>query len=259
MIEIFSILHFPFSIIKMDRKEVKPYGDENKSKKEEVAEMFNRISGKYDFLNHFLSVGIDKGWRRKAIKMLEEIQPKRILDIASGTGDFAIASLKLNPTEVVGMDISEGMLEVGRQKMKKKGVDSIVTMRLGDSEALPFEDNYFDALTVGFGVRNYENLELGLSEMLRVVRPGGKIIILEFSKPKKFPVKQYYAFHSKYVIPFFGKRISKEEKAYTYLPESVAAFPEGKSFTDILTKLGYKSVGQRLVSGGIATIYYGLK
>lgn len=221
--------------------------------------MFNRISGKYDFLNHFLSVGIDKGWRRKAIKMLEEIHPKRILDIASGTGDFAIASLKLNPTEVVGMDISEGMLEVGRQKMKKRGVDHIVTMRLGDSEALPFEDNYFDALTVGFGVRNYENLELGLSEMLRVVRPGGKIIILEFSKPKKFPVKQYYAFHSKYIIPFFGKRISKEEKAYTYLPESVAAFPEGKDFTDILTKLGYKSVGQRLVSGGIATIYYGLK
>ncbi len=243
----------------MDRKEVKPYGEENKTKKEEVAEMFNRISGKYDFLNHFLSVGIDKGWRRKAIKMLEEIQPKRILDIASGTGDFAIASLKLNPTEVVGMDISEGMLEVGRRKMKKKGVDNIVTMRLGDSEELPFDDNYFDALTVGFGVRNYENLELGLSEMLRVVRPGGKIIILEFSKPKKFPVKQYYAFHSKYVIPFFGKRISKEEKAYTYLPESVAAFPEGKSFTDILTKVGYKSVGQRLVSGGIATIYYGIK
>ena|SRR6218665_1842886 len=243
----------------MKHDKVKPYGDENKSKKEEVAEMFNRISGKYDFLNHFLSVGIDKGWRRKAIKMLEEVQPKRILDIASGTGDFAIAALKLNPTEVIGMDISEGMLEVGRKKMEKLGVSNIVDMRLGDSEALPFEDNYFDGLTVGFGVRNYENLEKGLSEMLRVVRSGGKLIILEFSKPKKFPVKQYYAFHSKYIIPFFGKRISKEEKAYSYLPESVAAFPEGKDFTDILQKLGYKNVGRKTVSGGIATIYYGLK
>ena len=175
----------------MKHDKVKPYGDDNKSKKEEVAEMFDRISGKYDFLNHFLSVGIDKGWRRKAIKMLEEVQPKRILDIASGTGDFAIAALKLGPVEVVGMDISEGMLEVGRKKMTKLGVSNIVDMRLGDSEALPFEDNYFDGLTVGFGVRNYENLEKGLSEMLRVVRPGGKLIILEFSKPKKFPIKQY--------------------------------------------------------------------
>jgi len=243
----------------MKHDTVKPYGDANKSKKEEVAEMFNRISGRYDFLNHFLSVGIDKGWRRKAIKMLAEVEPKRILDIASGTGDFAIAALKLNPTEVIGMDISEGMLEVGRKKMEKLGVSSVVDMRLGDSEALPFEDNYFDGLTVGFGVRNYENLEKGLSEMLRVVRPGGKLIILEFSKPKKFPVKQYYAFHSKYIIPFFGKRISKEEKAYSYLPESVAAFPEGKDFTDILEKLGYKNVGRKTVSGGIATIYFGLK
>jgi len=243
----------------MKHDKVKPYGDDNKSKKEEVAEMFDRISGKYDFLNHFLSVGIDKGWRRKAIKMLEEVQPKRILDIASGTGDFAIAALKLGPVEVVGMDISEGMLEVGRKKMTKLGVSNIVDMRLGDSEALPFEDNYFDGLTVGFGVRNYENLEKGLSEMLRVVRPGGKLIILEFSKPKKFPIKQYYAFHSKYIIPFFGKRISKEEKAYQYLPESVAAFPEGEDFTNILEKLGYNKVERRPVSGGIATIYSGIK
>ncbi len=243
----------------MERKEVKPYGSNDKSKKEEVAEMFNKISGKYDFLNHFLSVGIDKGWRKKAINMLLELKPKRILDLATGTGDFALEALRLNPTEIVGMDISEGMLNVGREKMKKKGVDNIVSMRLGDSEDLPFEDNYFDALTVGFGVRNYENLEKGLSEMLRVVRPGGKIIILEFSKPKKFPVKQYYAFHSKYIIPFFGKRISKDDKAYAYLPESVAAFPEGKQFTDILTKLGYQSVGQRTVSGGIASIYFGTK
>ncbi len=243
----------------MERKVVKPYGNSEKSKKEEVAEMFNNVSKRYDFLNHFLSVGIDKIWRKKAINMLKEIQPKRILDLASGTGDFALEALRLNPTEVIGMDISEGMLEVGRLKMKKKGVDSIVSMQLGDSENLPFEDNYFDALTVGFGVRNYENLELGLSEMLRVVRSGGKIIVLEFSKPKKFPVKQYYAFHSKYIIPFFGKRISKDEKAYAYLPESIAAFPEGNDFADILIKLGYQNVGSKLVSGGIATIYFGTK
>lgn len=243
----------------MQRKEVKPYGNKDQSKKEEVAEMFNKISGKYDFLNHFLSLGIDRIWRKKAVQLLREIQPKRILDIATGTGDFAIASLKLSPTEIVGMDISEGMLEVGRQKMKKRGFDSIISMQLGDSEDLPFDDNYFDALTVGFGVRNYENLEKGLSEMLRVLRPEGKAIILEFSKPKKFPVKQYYGFHSKYIIPFFGKRISKDEKAYAYLPESVAAFPEGDDFLAILKEVGYKNVSSQLVSGGIATIYSGVK
>jgi len=221
--------------------------------------MFNNISKKYDFLNHFLSLGIDKIWRKKAIKKLREIQPKRILDIATGTGDFAIASLKLNPTEVVGIDISAGMLEVGREKMKARNFDSIITMTLGDSEALPFEDNYFDALTVGFGVRNFEHLEVGLAEMLRVIRTGGKVIILEFSKPKKFPVKQGYGFISKYIIPFFGKRISKDEKAYAYLPESIAAFPEGQEMIDILTKLGYKNVEAELVSGGIATIYSGIK
>jgi demethylmenaquinone methyltransferase / 2-methoxy-6-polyprenyl-1,4-benzoquinol methylase len=238
---------------------VKPYNTEDKSKKEEVAQMFDNISKRYDFLNHFLSLGIDKIWRKKAVKMLREIQPKKILDLATGTGDFAIASLKLNPTEIVGMDISDGMLDVGRVKMKKNGYDSIISMRNGDSENLPFEDNYFDALTVGFGVRNYENLEKGLAEMLRVVRPGGKLVILEFSKPKKFPVKQYYAFHSKYIIPFFGKRISKDSSAYAYLPESVAAFPEGKNFENILVKLGYKDVKAKLVSGGIATIYSGIK
>ena len=242
-----------------ETKVVKPYGNENTSKKEEVAEMFNNISKRYDFLNHFLSLGIDKIWRRKAVNMLRPLNPKRILDLASGTGDFAIESLKLNPTEIVGMDISEGMLEVGSIKMKTKGYDNVITMRLGDSEDLPFEDGYFDALTVGFGVRNYENLEKGLAEMLRVVRKGGKIVILEFSKPKKFPVKQYYAFHSRYIIPFFGKRISKDEKAYAYLPESVAAFPEGEAMKEILLKVGYLNVESKLVSAGIATIYSGDK
>jgi demethylmenaquinone methyltransferase/2-methoxy-6-polyprenyl-1,4-benzoquinol methylase len=221
--------------------------------------MFDNISAKYDFLNHFLSLGIDKIWRKKAVNMLSDINPSRILDIATGTGDFAIQSLTLLPEEVIGVDISEGMLKKGRQKMVKRKIDHIISMRSGDSEDLPFEDNYFDALTVGFGVRNFQNLELGLAEMLRVVRTGGKLVILEFSKPKRFPVKQYYAFHSKYIIPFFGKAISKDASAYSYLPESVAAFPEGQDFQDILVKLGYKNVGAKLVAGGIATIYFGTK
>lgn len=245
----------------MKEKEVvvKPYNREESSKKEEVAEMFNNISKKYDFLNHFLSLGIDKGWRKKAIKELKSIQPKRILDIATGTGDFAIEALALDPEEVIGVDISQGMLEVGIEKMKKKQVDDIVKMRIGDSEALPFEDGYFDALTVGFGVRNFENLERGLTDMLRVLRPGGKAVILEFSKPKKFPMKQLYGFYSKRLIPLIGKTISKDERAYAYLPESVAAFPEGKAFTDILKRIGYTNVKAKTVTGGIATIYSGVK
>jgi demethylmenaquinone methyltransferase/2-methoxy-6-polyprenyl-1,4-benzoquinol methylase len=242
----------------MSNKVVKPYNSD-RSKKEEVADMFNNISGRYDFLNHFLSLGIDHLWRARAVKELREINPKRILDIATGTGDFAIANLKLKPEEVVGIDISSGMLEVGKEKMKKKKVDHIVSMQLGDSEDLPFEDNYFDGLTVGFGVRNFENLEKGLAEMLRVIRPGGKAIILEFSKPKMFPIKQAFGFYSKYFIPFFGKRISKDEKAYAYLPESVAAFPEGKDFENVLEKLNYKNIKSIPVSGGIATIYVGTK
>lgn len=238
---------------------VKPYNKAESSKKEEVAEMFNNISKRYDFLNHFLSLGIDKIWRRKAINQLKEINPQRLLDIATGTGDFALAALKLNPKEIIGVDISEGMLNVGREKMKKKGVDNVIQLHLGDSEALPFEDAFFDALTVGFGVRNYENLERGLTDMLRVLRPGGKAVILEFSKPKAFPVKQIFGFYSKFLIPFWGKLISKDKRAYTYLPESVAAFPEGSDFLTIMTKIGYKDVKAKTVSGGIATIYSGIK
>ena len=242
-----------------ERKEVKPYGKQNASKKEEVAEMFNNISGKYDFLNHFLSMGIDHIWRRKAVNQLKEVRPKKILDLATGTGDFALALLKLNPDQIIGMDISSGMLEVGKKKMIHKKVDHIISMQLGDSEDMPFEDDYFDGLTVGFGVRNYENLEKGLSEMLRVLRPGGKAVILEFSKPKSFPIKQLFGFYSKRVIPVFGKTISKDSKAYEYLPESVAAFPEGEDFMNILKKVGYQKVSSKKVSGGIATIYMGYR
>ena len=243
----------------MSKIEVKPYNQVDKSKKQEVAEMFDNISARYDFLNHFLSLGIDKIWRRKAIKQLRSIPVKKIIDIATGTGDFAIAALKLNPEEVIGLDISAGMLAVGEQKMIKNKVDSIIKMQLGDSENIPYDSNYFDALTVGFGVRNFENLELGLAEMLRVLKPGGKAVILEFSKPKRFPIKQIFGFYSRYFIPFFGKRISKDAQAYSYLPESVAAFPEGKDFEDILRKIGYKNIQSTLVSGGIATIYAGIK
>ena len=240
------------------RQEVKPYKTE-KSKKEEVAQMFDNISKRYDFLNHFMSLGIDKLWRKKAIRLLKPVQPKRVIDLATGTGDFAIEALALKPEKIVGVDISNGMLEQGRVKMKKRGVEHIISMENGDSEDLPFEDGYFDALTVGFGVRNYENLEKGLAEMLRVLRPGGMAVILEFSKPKKFPIKQAFGFYSKYIIPFLGKSISKDSSAYTYLPESVEAFPEGKAFEEILAKVGYKEVKSKLVSGGIATIYYGKK
>jgi len=238
---------------------VKPYKKEESSKKEEVEEMFDNISGKYDFLNHFLSLGIDKIWRKKAIKLLKPFQPKVIMDMATGTGDFAIEALKLNPERVVGVDLSNGMLEVGRKKMKKKSVDNIIEMVQGDSENLTYEDNTFDAFTVGFGVRNFQNLEAGLSEMLRVLKPGGVGLVLEFSKPKKFPVKQYFAFHSRYVIPTIGKAISKDKAAYSYLPESVAAFPEGQDFVNIMTKVGYRDIKSKKVGGGIAMIYYGLK
>lgn len=237
------------------KKEVKPYKDKESSKKEQVAEMFDNISHRYDFLNHFLSLGIDKLWRKKAIRLLKKDQPKVILDLATGTGDFAIAAMKLKPTKIIGADISNGMLEHGRKKLIKKKIDHIVTFEYGDSENMKYEDHTFDALTVGFGVRNYENLMNGLKEMHRVIKPGGKAAILEFSKPKKFPMKQLFGFYSKTFIPFWGKMISKDKSAYTYLPESVAAFPEGQAFADILKEAGFNKVTLYPVSGGIATIY----
>ena len=240
-------------------KKVTPYKESDKSKKDQVAEMFDNISEKYDFLNHFLSMGIDKLWRKKAIKIIGKHNPKKILDIATGTGDFAIEALKLKPNEIIGVDISKGMLAKGRVKVSKIKADNIITLDYGDSEDLPFESNTIDAITVGFGVRNFENLEKGLGEMLRVLKPNGIAAILEFSKPKKFPIKQGFNFYSKYILPKVGKAISKDATAYTYLPESVEAFPEGKEFEDILLKVGFKTVKQDLVSGGIATIYSCIK
>jgi len=240
-------------------KVVKPYKSSDKGKKEQVADMFDNVSGRYDFLNHLLSMGIDKLWRKKAIKLIQKKDPKDILDIATGTGDFAIESLKLKPNSIVGVDISNGMLEKGKEKIIKKGYDKVITLQYGDSEQLPFEDQSFDAITVGFGVRNFEDLEKGLGEMYRVLRPGGIVAVLEFSKPKKFPIKQGYKFYSKYVMPTVGNAISKDKTAYTYLPESIDAFPEGQAFLDIFGKVGFQDLDQKLVSGGIATIYIGIK
>jgi len=238
---------------------ITPYNDQDSTKKEQVAEMFDNISEKYDFLNHFLSAGIDRGWRKKAINLLEPYQPKTILDIATGTADFAIAALKLNPDQVTGVDISKGMLEQGKAKIRKKGLTDKITLQYGDSEKLPFEDGSFDALTVGFGVRNYENLENGLSDMLRVLKPNGVALILEFSKPKRFPAKQFFSLYNNRLLPLIGKTVSKDPRAYTYLPESIAAFPEGDDFLEILKKVGYREGIFKKVSGGIASIYLGQK
>lgn len=232
-----------------------PYKENAEGKKEQVATMFNNISKKYDFLNHFLSMGIDILWRKKAIRMLKESQPKTMLDIATGTGDFAIEAMKLNPSSITGVDISEGMLAVGKQKIKNKGLENVISLELGDSEDLRFDDNTFDAYTVAFGVRNFENLEKGLAEMLRVLKPNGTAIILEFSKPKTFPIKQIYNFYFNKMLPGIGKLVSKDSAAYTYLPESVDAFPDGKDFIEILNKLGYKNSKSTTLMFGIASIY----
>ena len=238
---------------------VVPYKEEKKSKKEQVAHMFDNISGKYDFLNHFLSLGIDIRWRKKAIKFLKNDHPKQILDVATGTGDFAIETLKLNPEKVVGVDISEGMLAVGREKIKKRGLENKIELLSGDSENLPFKDNTFDAVTVAFGVRNFENLELGLAEINRVLKPNGKLVVLEFSKPTKFPFKQLYNFYFKFILPKIGNTISKDRAAYTYLPESVQAFPDGPTFLGILKKTGFNNTVCKNLTFGISAIYIGQK
>jgi demethylmenaquinone methyltransferase/2-methoxy-6-polyprenyl-1,4-benzoquinol methylase len=240
-------------------KEITPYQTPD-SKKEQVAQMFNNISGTYDFLNHFLSLGIDIIWRRKAIKELKTLKPQIILDVATGTGDFAFESISiLKPEKIIGVDISAGMLAVAEKKIKERGLSEVFSVQLGDSEGLNFEEHTFDAITVAFGVRNYQNLEQGLADMLRVLKPNGKIVILEFSKPRIFPIKQLYNFYFKYITPFFGKLFSKDKQAYTYLPESVAAFPDGAAFTALMEKVGYQNTKHRSLTFGISAIYTGTK
>lgn len=238
---------------------VLPYKNNAASKKEQVAEMFNSISPKYDFLNHFLSAGIDILWRKKAIKLLEPYHPKLILDVATGTADFAIEALSLKPTKIIGVDISEGMLEVGRQKLVKKNLAHLIELQLSDSEKLPFDQDNFDAAIVAFGVRNFENLEKGLKNIKEVLKDGAPLVVLEFSKPKVFPIKQLYNFYSKFALPLIGKLISKDQSAYTYLPESVSAFPEGKEFISILEKTGFKKCTHTPLTFGISSIYIGEK
>ncbi|HET6242995.1 MAG: bifunctional demethylmenaquinone methyltransferase/2-methoxy-6-polyprenyl-1,4-benzoquinol methylase UbiE [Bacteroidetes bacterium] len=240
---------------------VTPYKDNNLGKKQQVTAMFNNIAPKYDFLNHFLSLGIDILWRKKAIRLLKKHQPapRYILDIATGTGDFALEALALNPEKITGLDVSEGMLLVGREKIKRKNLQNKIELILGDSENLPFDEKTYDAITVGFGVRNFENLNKGLYEMYRVLSSGGMLVVLEFSKPVKFPVKQIYNLYFMQVLPLIGNLISKDNCAYTYLPESVNAFPDGKEFLDILEKNGFKETKCIPLFFGIASIYTGKK
>lgn len=239
-------------------KTVTPYQNDS-AKKEQVAEMFDNIANNYDFLNHFLSMGIDILWRKKAVRLLKPFAPKLILDVATGTGDFALESLSLNPDKIIGVDISRDMVAVGLEKVKKRKLQNKIELKYGDSENLEFETNTFDALTVAFGVRNYENLEQGLSEMLRVIKPGGYVAIIEFSQPKKFPIKQIYNFYFKNILPGIGRIVSKDARAYTYLPESVGAFPHGNEFLKVLTKVGYNKVEAIPLTLGIASIYLASK
>lgn len=241
-------------------KIVTPYRDSKATKKEQVAEMFNNISGTYDFLNHFLSLGIDVIWRKMAIRELEKEKPRYILDVATGTGDFAFEAIRiLKPEKIVGVDISQGMLSIAKEKIIKKNLQNTFEVSLGDSEKLLFDNDSFDAVTVAYGVRNFEDLEKGLSDMLRVLKPRGKVVILEFSKPRVFPVKQGYNFYFKYITPAIGKLFSKDASAYTYLPESVAAFPDGKDFTELLSKVGFQNTKWRPLAFGICSIYTGSK
>lgn len=228
-------------------------------KKAQVKEMFDGIAYRYDFLNHFLSLGIDNLWRKKALRNLASFKNPFILDVATGTGDLAIAALKYKPSKIKGIDLSTGMLQLGLEKMKKRGLDHIIELEQGDSENLQFAENTFDAVTVAFGVRNFENLEKGLSEMCRVLKKDGKAIILEFSKPQSKFFRALFNLYFFHILPFLGKLVSKHSTAYTYLPESVDSFPSGNDFLRIMEKCSFRNVNARIVSGGIATIYTGVK
>ena len=244
----------------MMSEKVIPYKNQQSSKKEQVATMFNNISKTYDFLNHFLSLGIDIIWRKKAIKELLKDQPQTILDVATGTGDFAFEALKiLKPKKIIGIDISQGMLDIAEEKIIKRNQSDHFEVRLGDSEKILFDDHTFDAVTVAYGVRNFENLEMGIADMLRVLKPGGKAVILEFSKPESFPIKQLYNFYFNDITPLVGKLFSKDASAYSYLPESVNAFPDGQNFINLMKKVGYQNTKVQPLAFGICSIYTGVK
>jgi demethylmenaquinone methyltransferase/2-methoxy-6-polyprenyl-1,4-benzoquinol methylase len=239
---------------------VVPYQGSAQGKKDQVAEMFDDIAPRYDFLNRFLSAGIDVSWRKKALAELKHLNPQTLLDVATGTADVAIMAARiLNPSRIVGIDISNGMLDLGRKKLLKEGLDQQITLQTGDSEAINFPEASFDAVTVAFGVRNFANLEKGLAEIFRVLKPGGKLVVLEFSKPKIIGIQQFYNLYMGIVAPGVGSIFSKNRDAYQYLHDSVQKFPEGKAFTDILNKTGFKENTCKRLSLGICSIYTGIK
>ena len=254
------ILYICTTMTKFAHDNIVPSKDSLLSKKEQVAGMFDSIAGRYDFLNRFLSAGIDVWWRKKAIFQLKKLNPKNILDVATGTADVAIMSTDiLHPEKITGIDISDGMLDIGRKKIKKLGLENTIELLNGDSETIKFNDNSFDAVTVAFGVRNFEHLEKGLNEIKRVLKPGGKLVVLEFSKPKTAGVSQLYNVYMQLVAPNVGKLFSNNRTAYKYLDESIKKFPEGKNFTLILDNLGYTNTYCKPLSLGICSIYCGEK
>lgn len=240
-------------------EQITPYKDSQLGKKEQVAQMFDNISKNYDGLNRVISFGTDIKWRNKVLQLVDEIKPKKVLDIATGTGDLAILMTKTSAEKIIGLDISSGMLEVGKKKIAQKQLSSKIDMVLGDSENMPYDDNTFDAITVAFGIRNFENLEKGLKEILRVLKPKGKFVILETSVPEKFPFKQGYALHTKYFLPFVGKLFSKDNTAYAYLSESANAFPYGERLNNKLREIGFIDVVALPQTFGVATIYHASK
>jgi demethylmenaquinone methyltransferase / 2-methoxy-6-polyprenyl-1,4-benzoquinol methylase len=237
----------------------KPPITQTPGRKQQVQTMFNHIAGRYDLLNHLLSMGIDRGWRNKLVKMMAQDKPRRILDLATGTADLAIAAVKLNPDNITGTDIAEEMLAIGQAKVNKLGLEKIITLQRADSENLPFMEAEFDAAMVAFGVRNYENLPKGLSEMCRVLKPGSRAFILEFSKPRKFPVKQLFGFYSRYILPALGRLVSNHSTAYSYLPESVAATPKDEQFIKLMLEAGFSKAEFISLSFGITNLYIGKK
>ena len=240
-------------------KKVKPYKTSTLGKKEQVIQMFDTISGSYDGLNRVISFGIDIKWRKRVVKILKKKNPKNILDIATGTGDLAINLVKTGAEQIIGLDISKGMLEVGKKKVSEKGLNATIKMIVGDSENLPFEDHSFDAVTVAFGVRNFENLEKGLSEIYRVLKPSGTFVVLETSVPTKSPFKQGYRFYTKNILPLIGKLFSNDRSAYAYLSESAAVFPYGPAFNNILGKIGFIAMENKPQTFGVASIYIATK
>ena len=236
-------------------KKITPYKGSDLNKKQQVEKMFDTISSDYDGLNRVISFGLDVKWRRKVVALVNEQKPDLVLDIATGTGDLAINLAKTGATKIIGLDLSEGMLAVGRKKIEKEQLSRRIEMIQGDSEALPFEDKSFDAVTVAFGVRNFEDLEAGLSEIHRVLKSGGIFVVLETSVPTKFPFKQGYHFYTKNLLPLMGKLFSKDGDAYSYLSESAAAFPHGEAFNNILRKVGFTNVENKPQTLGVATIY----